>query len=124
MLMGEERAAMVFTDPPYNVPIDGHASGLARSIIAPFRWPRASGQERITTFLGQAFRNLAAFSGGGALHFVCMACRVRPGSFAWCHYRTLSRGQRLQFLSHPFVQTYLHINPTSVLISTGLHITG
>src|SRR5580692_12058070 len=41
MLMGEERGAMVFTDPPYNVPIDGHASGLARSIIAPFRWPRA-----------------------------------------------------------------------------------
>src|SRR5262249_47551751 len=27
-LMGEERAAMVFTDPPYNVPIEGHASGL------------------------------------------------------------------------------------------------
>src|SRR5439155_24225462 len=27
-LMGEERAAMAFTDPPYNVPIDGHASGL------------------------------------------------------------------------------------------------
>ena len=27
-LMGEERAAMVFTDPPYNVPIDGHATGL------------------------------------------------------------------------------------------------
>ncbi|TMJ46025.1 MAG: DNA methylase N-4, partial [Alphaproteobacteria bacterium] len=24
-LMGEERAAMVFTDPPYNVPIEGHA---------------------------------------------------------------------------------------------------
>jgi hypothetical protein len=24
---GQERAAMVFTDPPYNVPIDGHASG-------------------------------------------------------------------------------------------------
>src|SRR5271163_4557932 len=27
-LMGEERAAMVFTDPPYSVPIDGRASGL------------------------------------------------------------------------------------------------
>src|SRR5205085_2202978 len=27
-LMGEERAAVVFTDPPYNVEIDGHASGL------------------------------------------------------------------------------------------------
>ena len=27
-LMGRERAEMVFTDPPYNVPIEGHASGL------------------------------------------------------------------------------------------------
>ena len=27
-LMGTERAAMVFSDPPYNVRIDGHASGL------------------------------------------------------------------------------------------------
>src|SRR5271170_1369216 len=27
-LMGEERAATVITDPPYNVRIDGHASGL------------------------------------------------------------------------------------------------
>jgi ParB-like nuclease domain len=125
MLMGEERAAMVFTDPPYNVPIDGHASGLGA--IHHRSFPMASGEmdrNEYTTFLGQAFRNLAAFSGDGALHFVCMACRVRPGSYAWCHYRTLSRGQRLQFLSHPFVQTYLHINPTSVLISTGLHITG
>jgi len=25
---GNPRAAIVFTDPPYNVPIDGHASGL------------------------------------------------------------------------------------------------
>ena len=27
-LMGEERASMVFTDPTYNVRIEGHASGL------------------------------------------------------------------------------------------------
>jgi hypothetical protein len=27
-LMCEERAAAVFSDPPYNVPIEGHASGL------------------------------------------------------------------------------------------------
>src|SRR6476661_10848292 len=28
ILMGGEQAEMVFTDPPYNVPIDGHVSGL------------------------------------------------------------------------------------------------
>ena len=27
-LMGDEQARMVFTDPPYNAPIDGHAGGL------------------------------------------------------------------------------------------------
>jgi DNA modification methylase len=29
-LMGSERADLIFTDPPYNVPIDGHATGLGR----------------------------------------------------------------------------------------------
>ena len=29
-LLGGERADLVFTDPPYNVPIDGHVSGLGR----------------------------------------------------------------------------------------------
>jgi hypothetical protein len=33
-LMNDQRAAVVFTDPPYNVPIYGHASGLARNSIA------------------------------------------------------------------------------------------
>jgi hypothetical protein len=62
-LMGEERAAMVFTDPPYNVPIDGHASGLGAVHHRPF--PMASGEmsrAEFTAFLGQACRNLAAFS--------------------------------------------------------------
>ncbi len=29
-LLRDSRAAMIFTDPPYNVPIDGHATGLGR----------------------------------------------------------------------------------------------
>jgi ParB-like chromosome segregation protein Spo0J len=41
-LMGEERAAMVFTDPPYNVPIDGHVSGLGA--IHHRQLPMASGE--------------------------------------------------------------------------------
>src|SRR5205085_1341816 len=41
-LMGEERAAAVFTDPPYNVPIDGHAGGLGAIHHRPF--PMASGE--------------------------------------------------------------------------------
>jgi hypothetical protein len=30
-LMGDERAHLMFTDPPYNVPIMGHVCGLGRS---------------------------------------------------------------------------------------------
>ena len=75
-LMGDERAATIFTDTPYNVPIDGHASGLGAILHRPF--PMASGEmtkTEFTGFLGQAFRNLAAFSVDGSLHYVCMDWR-------------------------------------------------
>jgi hypothetical protein len=75
-LMGAERAAMVFTEPPYNVPIDGHASGLGAIHHHPF--PMASGEmdsAEFTAFLRDALRNLAAFSGEGPLHYVCMDWR-------------------------------------------------
>jgi hypothetical protein len=75
-MMGEERAATVFVDPPYNVRIDGHASGLGAVHHRPF--PMASGEmdgPQFTAFLGQAFHNLAAFSIDGSIHFVCMDWR-------------------------------------------------
>ena len=75
-LLSEERAAMVFTDPPYNVPIDGHASGLGAIHHRPF--PMASGEmdgAEFTSFLSEAFRNLVAFSVDGVLHFICMDWR-------------------------------------------------
>ena len=75
-LMGEERASVVFTDPPYNVPIDGHASGLGAIHHRPF--PMASGEmngAEFTAFLRQAFANLAAFTVDGALHYICMDWR-------------------------------------------------
>ena len=75
-LMGDERAAMIFTDPPYNVPIDGHASGLGAIRHRPF--PMASGEMNTTEFIGflcRAFRNLAGFSIDGSLHYVCIDWR-------------------------------------------------
>jgi DNA modification methylase len=75
-LMGQEHAATVFTDPPYNVEIDGHASGLGAIHHRPF--PMASGEmdkPEFTAFLGRALRNLAAFSAAGSLHYVCMDWR-------------------------------------------------
>jgi len=75
-LMGEEQAAMGFTDPPYNVAIEGHASGLGATHHRPF--PMASGEmdsTEFTAFLSEALRNLAACSVDGSIHFVCMDWR-------------------------------------------------
>jgi hypothetical protein len=75
-LMGEERAVMVFTDPPYNVPIDGHACGLGAIHHRPF--PMAAGEmdkAEFTAFLAQVCGNLAAFTADGSIHFICMDWR-------------------------------------------------
>jgi DNA modification methylase len=94
-LMGEERAAMVFTDPPYNVPIDGHASGLGAIHHRPF--PMASGEmdkAGFTAFLAQTLRNLAGFSAAGSLHYMCMDWRhleelLAAGRDAYCELKNL-----------------------------------
>jgi DNA modification methylase len=75
-LMPDERAAMVFIDPPYNVPVNGHASGLGAIHHRPF--PMASGEmdsAEFTAFLTQAYRNLTACTTEGSLHYVCMDWR-------------------------------------------------
>ena len=75
-LMDEERAGAIFTDPPYNVPIDGHASGLGAVHHRPF--PMASGEmgkAEFTAFLARALCNLVAFSTAGSLHYICMDWR-------------------------------------------------
>ena len=75
-LLGEQRAAMVFTDPPYNVPIDGHATGLGA--IHHRSFAMAAGEmscPAFAVFLATGLRHLAAFCVSGALLFVCMDWR-------------------------------------------------
>lgn len=75
-LMAGETAQMVFTDPPYNVPIDGHVSGLGK--VQHREFAMASGEmsrAQFTTFLETAFRNLADHSAEGSIHFICMDWR-------------------------------------------------
>jgi DNA modification methylase len=74
--MQGDQATMVFTDPPYNVPIDGHASGLGR--IHHREFAMASGEmdpAEFTEFLTRACTLLARHSIDGAIHFVCMDWR-------------------------------------------------
>ena len=102
-LMSDDRAAMVFTDPPYNVPIDGHASGLGAIHHRPF--PMASGEmdrPEFTAFLGAAFRNLAEFSIDGSLHYVCMD---------WRHIEEVMAGGREVYPELKNVVVWVKDNP-------------
>jgi len=67
---------MVFTDPPYNVPISGHVTGNGRSRHREFAM--ASGEmsaSAFIAFLTSTFERLAAHTRDGSIHFICMDWR-------------------------------------------------
>lgn len=75
-LLDGDRVDAVFTDPPYNVKIDGHVSGLGATKHREFAF--ASGEmskEAFTTFLTTTLGHAAAACGDGAIAFVCMDWR-------------------------------------------------
>ena len=75
-LMGEERARMVFSDPPYNVPIAGFVGGLGT--VKHEEFAMAAGEmtpAQFVQFLATAFENAAAVSMDGAVHYQCMDWR-------------------------------------------------
>ena len=75
-LMQAEQAAMVFTDPPYNVAIAGNVSGLGATCHREFAM--ACGElddAQFTAFLTQACTLFARHSIDGALHFIFMDWR-------------------------------------------------
>lgn len=73
MLMGDERARAVFTDPPYNVKIDGHVCGSGK--VRHREFAMASGEmdkSGFTDFLHDSLAAMVNVSVDGAIHFVCM----------------------------------------------------
>ena len=75
-LLGTHKAQMVFTDPPYNVAIAGHVSGLGK--VKHREFAMASGEmsaQEFTIFLATAFMRLSDFSTNGSIHFICMDWR-------------------------------------------------
>ena len=75
-ILGDDRADMVFADPPYNVPINGHVSGLGATRHREF----AVGSGEMSTpvftdFLAKTLSNTAAVCRDGAIAFVCMDWR-------------------------------------------------
>lgn len=94
-LLGSELAEIVFTDPPYNVPIQGHVSGLGRAVHDEFAM--ASGEmlrEEFTRFLSTYMGHLARFSTDGSIHYHCMDWRhlremLAAGSAAYAELKAL-----------------------------------
>lgn len=75
-LMDGETAQMVFTDPPYNVPIEGHVGGSGS--IKHREFAMASGEmspEQFTSFLHLVCENMSNKSADGSIHFICMDWR-------------------------------------------------
>jgi 16S rRNA G966 N2-methylase RsmD len=75
-LMAGDKAEMVFTDPPYNVPVNGHICGLGK--VQHDEFVMASGEmteAEFIAFLTAVMNNLAASSADGSIHFHCMDWR-------------------------------------------------
>lgn len=71
-----KKAHIVFTDPPYNVKINGHVCGKGSTQHKEF--VMASGKmksDEFVRFLTQNFTLLKEFSTDGSLHYICMDWR-------------------------------------------------
>jgi DNA modification methylase len=70
------KADLIFTDPPYNVPITGHVCG--KGAIKHDEFAMASGEmspAQFEAFLAQVFDRLVAASRDGSVHYICMDWR-------------------------------------------------
>jgi DNA modification methylase len=75
-LMGHRRAAAGFSDPPFNVRIDGHATG--NGAIRHREFQMASGEmseAEFASFLRDALKLMAQYSANGSIHYLCIDWR-------------------------------------------------
>lgn len=94
-LMRGESADLVFTDPPYNVAIDGNVCGLGSVKHREFAF--ASGEmseSQFTRFLAETLGNMGRVMRDGAIAFVCMDWRhmaelLAAGSEAFTELKNL-----------------------------------
>lgn len=75
-VMGGDQARMLFSDPPFNVPVAGHVGGLGK--VQHVEFAMASGEmsaSEFTAFLREVFALAASYSIDGAIHYQCMDWR-------------------------------------------------
>lgn len=94
-LLGGESVDVVFTDPPYNCPIDGHVSGLGE--VRHREFAMAAGEMsdlQFSEFLATCLGNIATCCRDGAIAFVCMDWRgidalLAAGKSAFTEFKQL-----------------------------------
>ncbi len=95
MLMNGAVAGMIFTDPPYNVKIDGHVSGLGSIRHREFAMAAGEMSEmEFISFLTHACSLMARYSTDGSIHFLCMDWRhmtelLEAGRIAYTELKNL-----------------------------------
>ena len=95
ILMDHQKAAVVFTDPPYNVKIHGHVSGLGKIKHREFAMGCGEMSEaQFTNFLTRACALQAENSVNGSLHYICMDWRhlgelLSAGKAVYQEYKAL-----------------------------------
>src|SRR5438128_5711488 len=78
-LLQGELAQMVVTDPPYNVPIKGHAVGRGKTRHREFTMAAGEmSEEAYTAFLASFIRNAIAFSVDGSINYLFIDWRHLP----------------------------------------------
>src|SRR5580700_6593715 len=76
ILLGTAKAAAVFTDPPYNVKVDGHVCGSGA--IKHREFAMASGElseDEFTRFLNETLELAGSHAAGGAIIYACIDWR-------------------------------------------------
>ncbi|WP_373003868.1 site-specific DNA-methyltransferase [Hyphomonas sp.] len=92
LLLGGEKVDLIFTDPPYNVRIDGHVSGLGAVRHREFAFAAGEmSRNEFTAFLIETLSNAAAAARDGAIAYVCMD---------WRHMRELLDAGEKVFSEH------------------------
>ena len=94
-LMAGVKARTVFSDPPYNVPIEGHVCGLGK--VKHREFEQASGEMSVaefTAFLAQSFACMKSVMIDGGLAYICMDWRhvgeiISAGSSIFDDYKNL-----------------------------------
>lgn len=94
-LMEQDKAQMVFTDPPYNVPIDGHVCGKGE--IKHREFAMGVGEmtnQEFTSFLANTMKLMCKHAAPGAITFCCMDWRhmteiLAAGAQAGCELKNL-----------------------------------